>query len=177
MPPPPPQPSPTVGFFSIISPCFLDKVLNDLLMFSNWTEINNSLVHDCVMYQKSYTFESIKFISRTHLRFSVWYNESQADMCLILPPPHPRLLVALWRWASVWCKQASTSVICLCVWGGRWEVRLLDEGREFLEPNPLIDGLNWVGRCSLKRGVCGRCLPSTVCCLIDPHRWWSKKSC
>lgn len=48
------------------------------------------------------------------------YNESRAEMCLILPPPHPRLLVALWRWAAGWCKQASAAVICLCVWSERW---------------------------------------------------------
>lgn len=34
-------------------------------------------------------------------------------------------------------------------------MRLLGEGSEFLEPNPLIDGLNWVGQGLLKGGVCG----------------------
>lgn len=58
--------------------------------------------------------------------------------------------------------------VCVFGVGGRREVRLLDEGSEFLEPNPLIDGLNWVGQGLLKGGVCGWRLPSTVCRLIDP---------
>lgn len=50
-----------------------------------------------------------------------------------------------------------------------WKVSLLDEGIEgFLEPNPLIDGLSWVGQRLLKGGVCGWRLPSAVC-LIDPR--------
>lgn len=50
-----------------------------------------------------------------------------------------------------------------------WKVSLLDEGIEgFLEPNPLIDGLSWVGQRLLKGGVCGWRLPSAVY-LIDPR--------
>lgn len=50
-----------------------------------------------------------------------------------------------------------------------WKVSWLDEGIEgFLEPNPLIDGLSWVGQRLLKGGVCGWRLPSAVC-LIDPR--------
>lgn len=44
-------------------------------------------------------------------------------------------------------------VKCLCVWGWRCVCWLREES--FLEPNPLIDGLNWVGQRFLKGGVCG----------------------
>lgn len=57
--------------------------------------------------------------------------------------------------------------VCVFGVGGR-EVSLLDEGRGFLEPNLLIDGLGWVGQGSLRGGVCGWRLPSAVCRPIDP---------
>lgn len=39
------------------------------------------------------------------------------------------------------------------------------EGGEFLAPNPLIDGVNWVGQASLKGGVCR--VTSALSCLLS----------
>lgn len=55
----------------------------------------------------------------------------------------------------------------VCVFGVEGEI-VGWGNRVFLEPNPLIDGLSWVGQRLLKGGVCGWRLPSAVCCLIDP---------
>lgn len=123
-------------------------------MLDKYPTLNNCLALGCVRW----------VLFDLSLWVSVWYSEMPP------PPPLPHHHSHLHTLSSpllpgdgaaAWpaaCEQAGSAARCLCVWGGREggrEVSLLDEGREFLEPNLLIDGLGWVGQGSLRGGVCG----------------------